>query len=372
MQQHVVGDLDAVLAKDKQAAVAEDVDDRIDVCRHLRPRPAQVGPGAPAPRDLAIRRDDGELREHQTGRVLLRAGQGVVGGLGAAVDGVGDAAGPLVAAQGQRAALAVFPGGGHRLRHQRQHAAAQPLRRSAAQLGDHRVGQGRLHDQAGLGSGPGDRQPQFGLGHRPDRERPGVQRGLQRRVGDEPAEEISTHRGDHQRLRDLVRAGRDGGRRVQRRDERPLPCPFGVRVLGCGEQLLELVDHQDQARRDGGRSIGRLTRFGVRTAAGGRSDRQLDQHRRLTRRRRQRPVHRHRIGARHRGQLHRQFPQRTASRPDHPPRPPLRPRAQGTGRQPRHQPRLQQRGLPGPRLPGHQQDPRLVQPPGKPPYQLVR
>ena len=83
-------------------------------------------------------------------------------------------------------------------------------------------------------------------------------------------------------------------------------------------------------------------------------------------------VHRNRIGAGHRGQLHRQLPQRTARGPDHPPRPPLRPRAQRAGRQPRHQPRLQQRGLAGPRLPGHQQDPRPVQPPGQPPDQLAR
>ena len=110
--------------------------------------------------------------------------------------------------------------------------------------------------------------------------------------------------------RELVRAGRDGGRRVQRRDERLPLHPARLSVLTRGEQLLELVDDQDQARRRGG-GIGRRGRSGVRDAAGGRSHRLLDQHRRLTRRRRQRPVHRHRIRACHLGQLHRQLPQRT-------------------------------------------------------------
>ena len=58
-KRHHRADLDAVLAKDKQAAGAEDVDDRIDVCLHLRPRAAQVGLGAPASRETA-RPDFGE------------------------------------------------------------------------------------------------------------------------------------------------------------------------------------------------------------------------------------------------------------------------------------------------------------------------
>ncbi len=188
----------------------------------------QAGPAAPAPRKLTIDRDDCELGEYQARRVLLPAGQGVVGGLGAAVDRVSDSAGTLVGAQGQLAVLAVFPGGGHRLGHQRQHAAAQPAVGPYAQLGDHRIDQGRLHSQAGLSRRPGYREPQFGLAYRSDCERPGVQRSLQWRVRDEAAEEIGAYRRDHQRRRVPVRADRDGGRRVQRRDERLPLRPVGV------------------------------------------------------------------------------------------------------------------------------------------------
>ena len=244
LQQRVVGDLDAVLAEDQETLGAEDVYHRVDICRHrARARGAQVGPAAPAPRELAIGGDDGQLGEHQAGRVLLGAGQGVVGGLGAGVDRVSDAARTPVAAQGQLAALAVLPGGGHRLRHQRQHPATQPAPGILAQLRDHRLDHGRLHRQAGLSGRPGHREPQFGLAHRPDRERSGVQRRLQRRISDEPTQEIRAHRRDHQRRREFVRAGRDGGRCVQRRDEAFPIRPAGVRVPVGGEQLLELVDH---------------------------------------------------------------------------------------------------------------------------------
>jgi hypothetical protein len=173
------------------------------------------------------------------------------------------------------------------------------------------------------------------------------------------------------RPRKSARTGRTAGRRVQRRDERlplrpagrpPRPRP--------SEQLLKLVHHQDQARRPCGFGIARHARPAVRTSAGGGPDRQFDQHRGLIRRRRQRPVHRNRIRTRHLRQLRRQLPQRAGRGPDHPLRPPPRPRPQRTRRQPRHQPGPQQRRLAHPRLPGHQQDPRPVQPPGKPLYQL--
>ncbi len=100
LQQRVVGDLDTVFSEDQQAPGAEDTDDRVDVRGHRRPRGAQIGPAAPAPREPAIGRDDGQLGKHQPGRVLLRRCQGVIGGLGAAVDRVGDPARAPVAAHG--------------------------------------------------------------------------------------------------------------------------------------------------------------------------------------------------------------------------------------------------------------------------------
>ena len=116
---------------------------------------------------------------------------------------------------------------------------------------------------------------------------------------------------------------------------------------------------------------GRPVRPGVRAAFGGAPRRLPGQHRRLVRRRRQRPVHRHRIDARHLGQVHRQLPQRAGRGPDHSPRPPLRSRPQPAGRQARHEPRPQQRRLARPRLPGYQQDPRPVQPLREPAHQAI-
>ena len=111
----------------------------------------QIGTGLqPRRAKLAIRCDDGELGEYQTRRVLLPAVQGLVGGLGAAVDRVRYAACTPVGAQGQFIALTLFPGGGHRLGYQRQHAAAQTTSSPFAQLGDDRLGQGGFHGEAGL------------------------------------------------------------------------------------------------------------------------------------------------------------------------------------------------------------------------------
>ena len=148
---------------------------------------------------------------------------------------------------------------------------------------------------------------------------------------------------------------------MQRRDERLPLHPAGLAVPARGEQLLELVNNQDQTRQRGSCGIGRCALSWVRCTAGGRSHRMLDQHWRLTRCRRQRLIHRNRIGTRNVGERHSQFPQRTTCGLNHLPRPPARPQPQGTGRQQRHQPRPQQRRLARPGLPGHQQYPRPVQ-----------
>ena len=94
LQQHVMGDLNTVLPQDQETLGAEDVDDRVDV--------AAIGGPESAGRPLVHRRlanwPSGvtmrQLGEYQAGRVLLGAGQGLVRGLGAAVDRVGDAARP--------------------------------------------------------------------------------------------------------------------------------------------------------------------------------------------------------------------------------------------------------------------------------------
>jgi hypothetical protein len=53
----------------------------------------------------------------------------------------------------------------------------------------------------------------------------------------------------HQRRRKPPRPGRDRSRRVQRRNERHPLHRVDLAVLIRGKQLLELIDHQDQARR---------------------------------------------------------------------------------------------------------------------------
>ena len=83
LQQDVMGDLNAVLPENEQPLSAEDVDDHVNVSGHRYPWRAQFGPAAPAPLELAIQDDGGQVSEQQARRVLLLAGEGVVGGLGA-------------------------------------------------------------------------------------------------------------------------------------------------------------------------------------------------------------------------------------------------------------------------------------------------
>ena len=116
--------LNTVLPKNEQTLGTEDVDNRIDVCRHPGSRGVQIGPAASAPDEPAIRHDDGELGKYQTRRVTLSAGQGVEGGLSTPVDRVGHSARTSVTAQSQHVTLTAFPGSGHCLGHQRQRAAA--------------------------------------------------------------------------------------------------------------------------------------------------------------------------------------------------------------------------------------------------------
>jgi hypothetical protein len=91
LQQDVVRNLNAVVPKDKQTLGAEHADDRIDVGDGYS-WPAQVSPVAPAPLELAVHGNGGELGKHQARRRLLLAAEAVVSGLGAAVDRIADSA----------------------------------------------------------------------------------------------------------------------------------------------------------------------------------------------------------------------------------------------------------------------------------------
>jgi hypothetical protein len=151
-----VGYLDAVLTENEQALGAEDIDNGIDV-RHRYSLRAQFGPAAPAALELAIQGNGGELGEHQARRVLLLTAKGAVSGLGTAIDRIGGSARAPVGAQSQPGALAAFPGSGHRLRHQWQHAAPHPAPGALAQFRDHGVDHGGFDDQVRLSRRPGHR-----------------------------------------------------------------------------------------------------------------------------------------------------------------------------------------------------------------------
>ena len=90
----------------------------------------------------------------------------------------------------------------------------------------------------------GDRHPQLPPGHRGDQV-PVLDRAGQLRVVRAPGLEVGAHAQHDQRRWCLIWAVPGGGGRVQGGDER-LPLPL---IGALGEQLLELVDHQQQPPR---------------------------------------------------------------------------------------------------------------------------
>jgi hypothetical protein len=127
------------------------------------------------------------------------------------------------------------------VRQQRQHPRAGRPRLTGAHLGQ------QILDQVVIDAGVcslgwfGDGHPQLPPGHR--RHQVAIlDRAGQLRVVGAPGLEIGAHPQHGQRRRWLIRPVPGAGGRVQRGDERP-PLP----LLGAlGEQLLELVDHQQQ------------------------------------------------------------------------------------------------------------------------------
>src|SRR5262249_32576345 len=97
---------------------------------------------------------------------------------------------------------------------------------------------------AGFLGGFGDRHPQLPLGHRRDQVRV-LDRAGQGRIVRAPGLNVSAHPQHDQGRGWLTRAVPGGGGCVQRGDERP-----PRRLVGAlGEQLLELVHHQQQSPR---------------------------------------------------------------------------------------------------------------------------
>ena len=160
----------------------------------------------------------------------------LVGALGQPRDGAAHAAGLLVGAQAQRAAVAPLPELEQRRRQQRQRAGL------ALDVGDQRIDRSGSTRRPARRGGQLDRPAQLVAAHRPDEHVVGAEQPRQLRVGGAAAVEVGADGDQHQRAPPRVARARD-----ERVDERRA---LGLVAAG-GEDLLELVDREDEpaARR---------------------------------------------------------------------------------------------------------------------------
>jgi hypothetical protein len=250
------------------------------------------------------------------------------------------------------------------VRQQRQHPRAEDPGLAVTDLGQQDVDQVVVDLRTCLLGRVGDGHPQLPPGHRGDQV-PVLHRAGQQRVVGAAGLEIGAHPQYHQRRRDLIRAEPGGGGRVQRGDERP-PLP----LLGAlGEQLFELVDHQQQP------ALRRLDPLACGAVGPWLSPWPYEGglpggEREPVRIGRQAPAHRRRVRPGQRRHPQRQLIQRRPGRGEHQVVPRRRSRRGGqpTGPDPRQHPGPQQRRLPGARRSGHHQQPR----PGQQPRHLVQ
>jgi hypothetical protein len=351
-QQHLVAELDGASGEGEQPFGGEGLQHLLHVLGLSRAFAlGQVRPGRPAGGVDAVGAGGGQPQEHLPGRGLLGRGEMVVGALGAGGDRAVDAAGPVIVGQGEGVPGPGPPGLVQGVRQQRQGAGAEGAGLAGAHLGQQQVGQVVLDLRAGFLGRLGDRHPQLPLGHR-RHQVPVLDRVSQLRVVRAPGLKIGAHPQHDQRRRGLVWAVAGCSGRVQRGDERP-PLP----LLGAlGEQLLELVHHQQQPslpqlpvviRRAAIGISRRPARPGQDGLPGGQREPGRSTIEPAPHRRRVRPgQHRH---------PQRQLIQRRPGRGQHHPRPPRRP---GSGGQPirpepRQYPCPQQRRLARPRHPRH-------------------
>ena len=164
---------------------------------------------------------------------LCSSGIAGVGALGEPRDGAVDAARLAVGGEGERVVLPLLPeleqGGGQ----QRQRAGL------ALDVVDERVGELRLDPQPDPAGGQLDGAPQLRRLHRPDQDVVRAEQLGEPRVRGEAPVEVGAQRDDDDGA--PVRIGRRAGQRVGEGG------PLVVRAAG-GEQLLELVDGEEEAR----------------------------------------------------------------------------------------------------------------------------
>ena len=323
----------------------------------------QLRPGHAVRGVHAVAAGGGQPGEHLPGRGLLGRGEAVVGALGAGGDGAVDAAGAFIVSQGESLPGPAAPGLVQGVRQQRQYPRAERPGLAGAHLGQQQAGQVVIDRGAGFLGWFGDGHPQLPPGHRGDQV-PVLYRPGQLRVVGAAGLKIGAHPQHHQGRRGLIGAVPGGGGRVQRGDERP-PLP----LLGAlGEQLLELVDHQQQPARSSLISLGRAAiRFASRPGWPGQGGLPGGE-REPVRIGGQASAHRRRVRPRQRRHPQRQLIQRRPGRGEHHARPRRRSRRGGQPilADPRQHPGPQQRRLPRARRPGHHQQPRARQQPRHP------
>lgn len=198
----------------------------------------------PAPGVLRVWLDGDHPQEQPLGHPLPALVEAGVQSVGRGGEGVLDAACGLVGGDSELAVLAAGPGLAQGVRQQRQLARivggdilTQRLHRP--EVAQHRGGQPGLHGEAHLPGRRFDGLPQLLGHHRPDGQRVGQGRH-QAGMGGTALHEGGAHAEDHQRGGRIVQAAAGGG--AQRVDEPPA----FIAVAALGEDLLELVDHQDQ------------------------------------------------------------------------------------------------------------------------------
>ena len=241
-QQRLVADLHGVGGQGEQPFGGEGLQHRLHVLGlGWALALGQFRPGGAVGAVHTLAAGGGQPQEHLPGRGLLGRGEAVVDALGAGGDGAFDAAGAFIVGQGEGLPGPAAPGLVQGVRQQRQHPRAEGPGLAGAHLGQQDLDQVVIDAGVCLLGRFGDGHPQLPLGHRRDQVAV-LDRVGQLRVVRAAGLEVGAHPQHDQRRRCLIRAVSGGGGRVQRGDERP-PLPL---VGALGEQLLELVDHQQQ------------------------------------------------------------------------------------------------------------------------------
>jgi hypothetical protein len=198
------------------------------------------------------RRD--QPQEDPPGRALLAGGKALIGALRAARHRSLNAACPFVVRQGEGIASPAAPRLVKGVRQQRQHTCARDAA-PAAHLGQQDFDEIVRDDGACLLGRLGNGQPQLQVGHG-HYEVAALDSIDQLRVVGAPGFEVGAYSQHHQGRRRFADCGPGSGGGMQGRDEGQ-PLAF-VRTLG--EQLLELVNHEQHPQRGPRISDGRVSR----------------------------------------------------------------------------------------------------------------